>query len=166
MTSSRGQATHLQQLSWVEGACSQENHQCTEVSSAEATLQLEGRSIGSALLDMNFHQLISEWLDKIRTHLRENPDMIAGQMMQGKFDRMECSFGTAAACTISTIPLAVPRVLPGYNFAKCKYQELENHYCEVCGPKLVTQSVDNVVDDQSATSEEGSSMSRSIACLP
>ncbi|KAL9137562.1 MAG: hypothetical protein Q9175_001216 [Cornicularia normoerica] len=93
LTSSRGEPTQLQQLSWVEG-----------------------RSIGSALIDINFHHIVSDRLNKIRDYLQGEPDDIADKMMQGRFERFKCSYGTAASSTIPTIPLEVPGLPPGKHF--------------------------------------------------
>lgn len=76
----------------------------------------KGRPIGSTLIDMKFHNLISERLSRISSHLNGDPRIIADNMMQGRFERMKCSFGTPAAATIPAIPLPVPGLDPGYSF--------------------------------------------------
>ena len=100
LTSSRGEPTHLQQLSWVEG-----------------------RSIGSALIDINFHHIVSDRLNKIRDYLQGEPDDIAEKMMQGRFERFKCSYGTTASSAIPTIPLEVPGLRPGKHFPNVNIED-------------------------------------------
>lgn len=100
LTSSRGEPTQLQQLSWVEG-----------------------RSIGSALIDISFHHIVSDRLNKIRGYLSGEPGLIAEKMMQGRFERFKCSYGTAASSAIPTIPLQVPGLGPGMHFPNVNIED-------------------------------------------
>ena len=100
LASSRGEPTQLQQLSWVEG-----------------------RSIGSALIDLNFHHIVSDRLNKIRDYLHGEPNDIAYKMMQGRFERFKCSYGTAASSAIPTIPLEVPGLRPGQHFSSVNIED-------------------------------------------
>lgn len=115
LTSSRGEPTQLQQLSWVEG-----------------------RSIGSALIDINFHHIVSDRLNKIRDYLQGEPDDIADKMMQGRFERFKCSYGTAASSTIPTIPLEVPGLPPGKHFPIVNIED---------SIMRITRYVTNLTDD-------------------
>ena len=89
----RGEPTQLQQLSWVEGS-----------------------PIGSALIDISFHHIITDRLRKIRDYLQGEPGDVADKMMQGRFERYKCSYGTPASSAIPTIPLDVPGLKPGRHF--------------------------------------------------
>lgn len=100
LRSSRGEPTQLQQLSWVEG-----------------------RSIGSALIDLNFHHIVSDRLNKIRDYLEGKPDDIADKMMRGRFERFKCSYGTAASSAMPTIPLEVPGLRPGRHFPNVNIED-------------------------------------------
>ena len=100
LNSFKGEATQLQQLGWVEG-----------------------RSIGSALIDMNFHQIAVSRLDKIRASLRGEPDMIADRMVHGRFERIKCSYGTAASSALPTIPIEVPDLEPGYDAPEARIED-------------------------------------------
>lgn len=73
-----------------------------------------GHAIGSALIDMDLHQILSDRLKEIQDHLQGDPDTIADQMMQGRFERIKCSFGTAASSGIPMIPLPIPGLAPGF----------------------------------------------------
>ena len=100
LKSSRGEPTQLQQLSWVEG-----------------------RSIGSALIDLNFHHIVSDRLNKIRDYLEGEPDDIADKMLRGRFERFKCSYGTAASSAMPTIPLEVPGLRPGGHFPNVNIED-------------------------------------------
>lgn len=100
LMSLRGEPTQLQQLSWVEG-----------------------RSIGSALIDINFHHIVSDRLNKIRDYLQGEPDDIAEKMMKGRFERFKCSYGTAASSAIPTIPLEVPGLRAGKHFPNVNIED-------------------------------------------
>ena len=101
LDSYRGEATKLQQLGWVEG-----------------------RAIGSALIDMKFKQQLSERLDKIASYLMHDPDTTAENMMtQGKFERLKCSFGSNATSNLPTIPLNVTGMAAGMAFPTLKIED-------------------------------------------
>lgn len=100
LTSSRGEPTHLSPLSWVNG-----------------------KPIGSALIDINFHRILSDRLAKIHDDLPGEPDVIADKMMQGRFERFKCSYGTPSSSTIPTIPLEVPGLPPGTHFPNVNIED-------------------------------------------
>ena len=100
LLSSRGEPTQLQQLSWVEGA-----------------------AVGSALIDMHFQHIVSDRLRKIQDQLQGDPDDIAEEMMIGRFERFKCSYGTAGASSIPTIPLEVPGLRPGQQFPSLNIED-------------------------------------------
>lgn len=87
---------------------------CNIIFSAIDRWSCAGRSIGSALIDMDFHQILSDRLEAIQDHLQGDPDIIADHMMQGRFERIKCSYGTAASSVVPTIPLPVPGLAPGF----------------------------------------------------
>ncbi len=100
LISSRGEPTYLQPLSWVDGD-----------------------PTGSALIDINFHSLVSSRLNKIRDYLKGEPNEIAYKMMQGRFERFKCSYGTPASAAIPTIPLEVPGLGSGKHFPNVKIED-------------------------------------------
>lgn len=100
LTSSRGEPTHLHPLSWVNG-----------------------QPIGSALIDIRFHHIVSDRLNKIRDYLQGEPYVIAYKMMQGRFERFKCSYGTPASSAIPTIPLEVPGLRPGTHFPNVNIED-------------------------------------------
>lgn len=119
LKSSRGEPTQLQQLSWVEG-----------------------RSIGSALIDINFHHIVTDRLNKIRDYLEGEPDDIADKMMQGRFERFKCSYGTAGSSAIPTIPLEVPGLRPGKHFLNVNIED---------STMRITRYVTNLTDEKQVT---------------
>lgn len=100
LTSSRGEPTHLHPLSWVNG-----------------------QPIGSALIDIQFHHIVSDRLNKIRDYLPGEPNVTAYKMMQGRFERFKCSYGTPASSAIPTIPLEVPGLRPGTHFPNVNIED-------------------------------------------
>ena len=119
LTSARGEPICLRQLGWVEGQL------LLPVSLFLNQLigGVVGRPIGSALIDMDFHQILSNRLKGIQDHLQGDPDIIADQMMQGRFERIKCSFGTAASFAIPMIPLPVPGLAPGFCHSGANIQD-------------------------------------------
>ena len=93
LTSGKGAATRLQQMSWVEG-----------------------RPVGSTSIDIAFHEIITRRLDKIQDHLKDDVDIVADEMMQSRFERFKCSYGSAVANSIPNLLLEVPGLEPGTNF--------------------------------------------------
>ena len=123
LNSAREEPPQLQQLSWVEGEYPLQA-QCMTAGN-NIFLLIEGRPIGSTLIDMNFHRIVSERLSRIKIHLQGEPEAIAERMMQGRFERFKCSYGTAATTTIPTLPLAVPGLAPGHNFPDANIDDSE-----------------------------------------
>ena len=113
LTSARGEPIRLRQLGWVEGQLLLPMSQYSE----PLINGVVGRPIGSAMIDIDFHQILSDRLERIQDHLQGDPDIIADQMMQGRFERIKCSFGTAASSAIPTIPLRVPGLAPGFCYS-------------------------------------------------
>lgn len=74
-----------------------------------------GRSIGSALIDIDFHEIILTRLQKIQEFLLESPEDVAGIMIRDKFERVKCSFGTSVISNLPRIPLEVPCLAPGHH---------------------------------------------------
>ena len=116
MISSKGQATRLQQLSYVEGKC---RLFCNELmgNSVPSTMSdtFAGRSIGSALIDIDFHEIIFTRLQKIQEYLLESPEDVADIMVRDKFENIKCSFGTPVISGLPSIPLEVPCLAPGHH---------------------------------------------------
>lgn len=65
---------------------------------------------------MGFQRWLEERLNNLRSHLKEDPGIIAERMMQGRFERIKCNFGTAASDLLPTFELSVPDLPPGSNF--------------------------------------------------
>ena len=75
---------------------------------------LAGCSIGSALIDIDFHEIIFTRLHKIQEYLLESPEDVADKMVRDKFESVKCSFGTPVISSLPSIPLEVPYLAPGY----------------------------------------------------
>lgn len=74
-----------------------------------------GRSIGSALIDIDFHEIIFTRLRKIQEYLLESPEDVADRMVRDKFESVKCSFGTQVISTLPSIPLEIPCLASGHH---------------------------------------------------
>ena len=74
-----------------------------------------GRSVGSSLIDIDFHQIVFTRLQKIQDYLLESAEDVADKMVRDKFERVKCSFGTSALSTLPSIPLEVPCLASGHH---------------------------------------------------
>ena len=72
---------------------------------------------------MNFHHIVSDRLTKIKSHLKGEPDAITDRMVQGRFERIKCSYGTAASSALPTIPIEVPGMDPGHSFPNANIED-------------------------------------------
>jgi hypothetical protein len=88
--SSGAEPTRLQQLSWVEG-----------------------RPIGSTSIDMGVHRLIVQRLSHVQHQLAEDLEVIADQMLHGRFERFKCNYGTPLSDATPALLLPVPGLQPG-----------------------------------------------------
>ena len=100
MRSEKGRATDLFPLSWTEG-----------------------RPIGSTLIDIQFHRMICDRLERIRDKIDGQPAALAHQMMHGRFERMKCTYGTPASLAIPTMPLAVPGLPSDFTSAEAHVED-------------------------------------------
>ena len=85
---------------------------------------------------MSFQHKVSDRLEKIKSHLRGHPNAIADQMVHGRFERIKCSYGTAALSALPTIPIEVPGMDPGYSFPQASIEDSKMIFtrCVVQGP--------------------------------
>ena len=72
---------------------------------------------------MSFHHIVLDRLEKIRSHLRGDPDAITDRMVHGRFERIKCSYGTAASSALPTIPIEVPGLDLGYSFPNVSIED-------------------------------------------
>ena len=76
--------------------------------------KVEGRPIGSALIDIRIQQLLERSLFHIAHQLSKSPAEVAEQMMVGRFERFKCNFG-APGTDIPYLLLDVPDLPPHAN---------------------------------------------------
>ena len=76
---------------------------------------IAGCPIGSALIDIDFHDKVSARLQKIQDYLSESPEDVADRMVRDKFERVKCSFGTSVISTLPSIPLEIPCLASGHH---------------------------------------------------
>jgi hypothetical protein len=75
----------------------------------------KGKPVGSALIDIRVQQLLEERLRLIANRLPASPMEIAERMMQGRFERFKCSFGSKAA-NLPQLLLTIPGLPPGVDY--------------------------------------------------
>lgn len=64
-------------------------------------------------------------------------------MMQGRFERFKCAYGTPASSTIPTIPLEVPGLGPGMHFPNVNIED---------STMKITRYVTSLIDEKRAIS--------------
>jgi hypothetical protein len=64
-------------------------------------------------IDRGMHSLIRERLSKIHHRLDMSPSHTAWRMILGRFQRLKCAFGTAAAENTPSLKLDVPGLKSG-----------------------------------------------------
>jgi hypothetical protein len=113
LRSSRGEPTKLDLLLQVEG-----ERVLLNLETMFDDFLSEGQRIGSALIDIRVQQLLVERLRHIAHRLPASPLEISERMMDRRFERFKCSFGTNAF-NKRRLLLAIPGLSPGtgYPFA-------------------------------------------------
>lgn len=82
-----------------------------------------GRSIGSALIDIDFQEILFTRLQKIQEYLLEHPEDVVEEMVRDRFERIKCSFGTPSISTLPRIPLEVPGLAPGHHYPELAIED-------------------------------------------
>lgn len=67
--------------------------------------------------------MISDRLNRVRANLKEEPDIVADRMVHGRFERIKCSYGTAASSALPAFPIEVPGLDPGYSFPNAHIED-------------------------------------------
>ena len=82
-----------------------------------------GRSVGSALIDIDFHGILSARLHKIREYLIEDPEDVAEKIVRDKFERVKCSFGTPFSSALPEIAFGIPGLAPGQHYPELSIKD-------------------------------------------
>lgn len=91
--------TQLKQLSWVEG-----------------------KAVGSALIDFKVGKLVQERLRLVEGHLSDSDHNIAEKMLRDRFETFKCSFGTKAQTALDLF-LPVPGMESGWDFPEARIKD-------------------------------------------
>ncbi len=67
--------------------------------------------------------MVTERLDTIRDLLKDGSDTVADRMVHGRFERIKCSYGTAASSALPTIPIEVPGLNLGHNIPEAYIED-------------------------------------------
>nr|OQO26109.1 hypothetical protein B0A51_04503 [Rachicladosporium sp. CCFEE 5018] len=82
----------------------------------EALSYVEGRAVGSVLIDYKAQQLVSQRLQLIREHVPGDIDAIAERMVRDGFHTFKCSFGSVAYNAYTKLKLQVHGLNLGSDF--------------------------------------------------
>ncbi|KAK6441672.1 hypothetical protein LTR95_002088 [Oleoguttula sp. CCFEE 5521] len=82
----------------------------------EALSYVEGRAVGSVLIDYKAQKLVSQRLKLIREHVPGDIDAIAEQMVRDGFHTFKCSFGSVAYNAYTKLKLQIPGLSLGTDF--------------------------------------------------
>ena len=82
-----------------------------------------GRSIGSALIDIDFEEILFTRLQKIKQYLLKDPEDVVEEMVRDKFERIKCSFGTPSISTLPRIPFEIPGLAPGHHYPEIAIED-------------------------------------------
>lgn len=85
---------------------------------------VEGRAIGSTLIDFKVEKLIEERLKRIQSQLQLQDSLgdVAKKMMLDKFETYKCSFGSAASAGLD-LHLRVPEISNGLDFSQASIRD-------------------------------------------
>ena len=90
-----------------------------------------GAPIGSALIDIRVQHLLIDRLRHVE-RLLPQPIEIAEKMMQGRFERFKCSFGTSGF-DVPDLPLDVPGLPPGTDIPMAGIQNSQIRITQLAG---------------------------------
>lgn len=107
-------------------------------------LSMTGRPIGSALIDIKVQQHLAERLTHIQNYLPTPPEETAERMMQGKFERFKCGFGTPGMTT-PKIFLAVPGLQSGTDFPLAGIRNSCVEISQATIKPIFDEQVDNMI---------------------
>lgn len=79
---------------------------------------VEGRAIGSTLIDFHVEKLISERLEVLRNQLQDDPEVTAHRMLKegSRFESFKCNLGDEAM-DLPTLRLTIPGLIPEINIS-------------------------------------------------
>lgn len=113
---------------------------------------VEGRAIGSALIDFRVEKLIAERLRSIHGHFVGEPELIAHQMLRdgSRFESFKCNLGDEAM-DLPALRLTVPGLAPG---SDSTYPFIENSQMIITKQELQSifdkqiEKIINLIDHQ------------------
>ncbi|KIW12405.1 hypothetical protein PV08_09682 [Exophiala spinifera] len=92
---------------------------------------VEGRAIGSTIIDFKMENFIRQRLEKIRHVLPMEPDLLAAKMVNHRFETYKCSFGTDAYAALDLV-IPIPGLPAGSDFP----------HAEISDSKLIIKRAD------------------------
>jgi len=110
----------------------------------EPLSKVEGAAVGSALIDIRVQQYLEQRLMKAAHLLNASPQEIAEKMMQGRFERFKCTFGTSAA-NLPALVLEIPGMPAGTNYPPADIQNSRLSISQTTLQKLFDEQVDAMI---------------------
>lgn len=82
---------------------------------------VQGRAVGSTLIDFRIEQMVKERLRSVEDHLPESVNSLAEKMLRERFETFKCSFGSKAQIPLDLL-LPIPGMRPGVILAQARIQ--------------------------------------------
>lgn len=83
---------------------------------------VEGKAVGSSLIDFKMERMIVERLQRIKHNLPSEPEDLAQRMMSDRFETFKCSFGAEAFSALDLL-LPVPGLPGGLDFPQSRVRD-------------------------------------------
>ncbi|KIW32228.1 uncharacterized protein PV07_03788 [Cladophialophora immunda] len=109
----------------------------------EQLLQVEGREVGSALIDIKVQQHLAKRLDQVRDILQ--PAETAEKMMLGRFERFKCSFGSPGM-TAPKLYLPVTGLPTGLDYPQAGIRDSHMEIDQDTIQHLFDEQVDGLIE--------------------
>lgn len=110
----------------------------------EPLSKVEGAAVGSALIDIRVQQNLEQCLMKAAHLLNASPQAIAEEMMQGRFERFKCTFGTSAA-NLPALVLEIPGIPAGTDYPPADIRNSRLSISQTILQKLFDEQVDTMI---------------------
>lgn len=106
--------------------------------------KVEGAPVGSALIDIRVQQFLEERLTSVANMLSSPVQEVAERMLQGRFERFKCMFGTNVANS-PALSLEIPGLPAGINVPRASIQNSHIEVSQDFLQKLFDEQVAGII---------------------